>query len=233
MKHLLIVRHGNTFLPGELPRRVGGRTDLPLTESARARGAARNLRANDLIPDSIFAAPLARTRQTAELIRDELGLSLPVLPAPAFVEIDYGPDENQPEDAVRRRLGLAAFAREGRAAPSSEEELLRRGEEALALWNTEAVLPEGWLADPQAIALAWREFAGSIAEGQKVLLVSSNGIIRFAPHLLPDAGQKNFTRQHSLKVATGALCVFAYERGDWHCACWNMKPELEPQPPVA
>ena len=31
MTRLVIVRHGNTFEAGEPPRRIGARTDLPLT----------------------------------------------------------------------------------------------------------------------------------------------------------------------------------------------------------
>jgi transcriptional regulator GlxA family with amidase domain len=38
MTTLIIARHGNTFEDGETPRRVGARTDLPLSEIAARCG---------------------------------------------------------------------------------------------------------------------------------------------------------------------------------------------------
>ena len=40
MTRLYIARHGNTFEAGEAPRRVGRRTDLPLTAAGRAQAEA-------------------------------------------------------------------------------------------------------------------------------------------------------------------------------------------------
>ena len=226
MRHLIIVRHGNTFRPGETPTRVGARTDLPLVESERARGAGRIIRGLGLTPDRTFAAPLKRTLQTAELILEELGLGATVLPAPDFTEIDYGPDENRTEDQVRLRLGRHYLAEEGLDTDQMPEERLRqRGEEALGLWNARAIPPHGWKADSSAIAAAWRTFAANIASGEKVLLVSSNGIIRFAFHLLPEAERARFLEERNLKVSTGGVCVFARSDGDWRCLHWNLKPE--------
>ena len=225
MRHLIIVRHGNTFRPGETPTRVGARTDPPLVESERARGAGRILRSLGLIPDRTFAAPLKRTLQTAELILEELGLNSTVLPAPDFTEIDYGPDENRTEDQVRLRLGRHYLEQEGMDADRLPEERLRqRGEEALELWNAQAIPPYGWQLDPAAIAAAWRTFSGNVASGENVLLVSSNGIIRFAFHLLPEAEQTRFRKERNLKVSTGGVCVFARDGGDWRCLHWNLKP---------
>ena len=50
---LVIARHGNTFESGETPRRVGARTDLPLTEKGRqqAQAIGHYLKEHDLIPD--------------------------------------------------------------------------------------------------------------------------------------------------------------------------------------
>ena len=227
MRHLIIVRHGNTFRPGETPTRVGARTDLPLVESQRARGAGRILRGLGLIPNRTFAAPLKRTLQTAALILEELGLDATVLPAPDFTEIDYGPDENRTEDQVRLRLGRHYLAEEGLDADRLPEELLRqRGQEALELWNAHAIPPHGWKADPPAIAAAWQSFAATIASGENVLLVSSNGIIRFAFHLLPEAERIRFAEERNLKVGTGGVCVFARNGGNWRCLRWNLQPEL-------
>ena len=225
LRHLVIVRHGNTFRPGETPTRAGGRTDLPLVEKDRARQAGRFLRAQGYIPDRTFAAPLKRTVRTAELILEKLNLDREVLPAPGFAEIDYGPDENRTEDQVRLRLGRHYLEQEGLDTASfSDERLRQRGEEALKLWDARGIPPHGWQVDAKGIVANWRTFASDIEPGETVLLVSSNGIIRFAPHLLPDSEQARFPEEYSLKVVTGGVCVFARHDGDWRCLHWNVKP---------
>ena len=225
MKTLIIVRHGNTFLTGEPARRVGRRTDLPLVETDRARGAARCLRSLGCLPDKAFAAPLQRTLRTAELVLEELGLTLPVRPAPDFSEIDYGPDENQEEQQLKLRLGRVQ-AQESGVDPESlaEEALQRRGEGVLALWNEKAIPPPGWQVDPNRVAADWKRFADGIAPGESVLLVSSNGVIRFAPHLLPERERLAFADGRSLKVTTGGVCIFTLKDGVWHCPHWNISP---------
>ena len=56
MTRLVIVRHGNTFEAGEPPRRIGARTDLPLTATgvAQAEALARHFAANGVSFDRVF-----------------------------------------------------------------------------------------------------------------------------------------------------------------------------------
>lgn len=208
---LILARHGNTFRPGETPTRVGARTDLPLVEEHRGRSIGRYLREQGLIPDAVYAAPLRRTMGTAALAAGELGLKPGVIPLPDFTEIDYGPDENQPEEAVERRLGGGDTA---------------RGRAVVEAWNARAVVPDGWRVDPPKIIAAWHAFADNLlrnAPGSTVLLVSSNGILRFAPTLTGDF--EGFATTHDLKVPTGGLCLFEHTApGPWACTAWGVKP---------
>ncbi len=100
MKNLIIVRHGNTFLAGETPLRVGCRTDLPLVEEARSRRAGRYLKERGFLPDRVVAAPLKRTMETARLLVKTMELPLDVETATIFSEIDYGPDEGKSEEEI-------------------------------------------------------------------------------------------------------------------------------------
>ena len=202
MKHLLIVRHGNTFRPGETPLRVGCRTDLPLVEEDRGLNAGRILKERGYIPHRIIAAPLQRTVGTARLILRAMNLDLPVETTPIFSEIDYGEDEGKPESDVVARLG----------------------KEAIERWDKEAIVPAGWQADPELLAKTWRDFAAAVKEDETVLVVSSNGVIRFAPAILPPDDYEQFVKTHSLKVTTGGVSVFCYENGFWSVAEWNLKP---------
>lgn len=203
---LIIVRHGNTFGPGDVVTRVG-LTDLPLVESGLEQGRqlGRYLKQSGLLPDVIFTSHLKRTQQTAEQAQKEMGTSLKPETLTIFNEIDYGPDENKPEDHVVARLGKPA----------------------LEAWDANGVVPDGWNVDPQAIIANWKNFGSDILKkytGKTVMVVTSNGIARFAPHLTGDFD--TFRQQHAIKISTGAVCLFDNTDGtNWVCTGWNIKPK--------
>ena len=196
MVELIIARHGNTFEPGEPVLRVGRGTDLPLSASGRAQATAlgEHLAAQGLVPDQVFCSRLQRTRQTAELALAAMGVSRKVEALAQFDEVDYGEDEGQPEEAVVARLG----------------------EEALRRWDEECIVPAGWRVDIDQMEQDWRRFASTLPPG-RTLVVTSNGVARFAPVALSVAG----------KVAEPKLKTAAYGRlvrkGDWQCAGWNLR----------
>lgn len=202
---IIIARHGNTFRPGETPTRVGGRTDLPLVENERGRSVGKYLRDSNLIPDVVFSGPLKRHIQTTEYAVEEMNIAKTDIKINHdFSEIDYGPDENKPEDDVIARLG----------------------QEAIDKWNKDATVPDGWLVDPKGIINAWQDFADNVEAEYKdktVLLVSSNGTIRFAPYITGDFTK--FSEEFDIKVTTGGVCIFEKEEGDanWKCTDWNVK----------
>ncbi|MCW8470543.1 histidine phosphatase family protein [Fluoribacter gormanii] len=203
---LLVARHGNTFAPGDIIRRVGT-TDLPLVDSGLNQGRmlGNYLKNNELIPDVIFTSKLKRAIQTAEQAQSTMGTNLPIKTLAIFNEIDYGPDENQPEEHVVARLG----------------------KEAINAWETHAIVPEGWNVDPSLLIQNWMDFSTRIRKeypGKTCLVVTSNGIARFAPYLTGDFA--TFSAQYRIKIATGALCVFENKEPSeaWRCLAWNVKP---------
>ena len=203
---LLIARHGNTFGPGDVVTRVG-LTDLPLVDSGLEQGRllGRYLKQQKMIPDVIFTSHLKRTQQTAQAAQKEMGTALACQTLAVFNEIDYGPDENKPEDAVIARLGKAA----------------------LEAWDAEGIVPEGWRVDPAAIIARWKDFGGDILKnhpGKTVMVVTSNGIARFAPHLTGDFNA--FRQKHAIKLSTGAVSVFENSGSSvWSCTYWNISPK--------
>ena len=203
---LIIARHGNTFNPDDVVTRVG-KTDLPLVASGLAQGKriGKYLKANKLLPDVIFTSALQRTIQTAEEAQIAAGITLPTIPLLSFNEIDYGMDENQPETQVIARIG----------------------KEALHKWEQEAIAPAGWQVNPEEIIANWQHFANDILlsyQGKKILVVTSNGIARFAPYLTGDFAA--FTRQHAIKMKTGSLSILqhAADADYWQCLGWNIIP---------
>lgn len=203
MTMLIIARHGNTFEKDETPRRVGARTDLPLVESGRvqARAIGHWLQSHGIYPEAIYCSQLQRTKQTAEIALAEAGYKEPVFPLAIFNEIDYGPDENLPEDAVIARVG----------------------EQALKDWDEKAIVPPGWAFDPAQCIEDWKNFAAHIVEDEQtcVMVVTSNGIARFAPHITGDFD--SFAQNHSIKISTGAVCVLEHKDGHWSVKDWNIK----------
>lgn len=204
---LIVARHGNTFGPGDVVTRVG-RTDLPLVESGLEQGRmmGRYLKLRGMLPDVVYTSKLKRTIQTAEQMEAAAGISPPRETLEIFNEIDYGPDENKPEEDVVARLGA----------------------EALKAWDANGVVPPGWNVDPAAIVENWKAFGDEVLrkrKGQTALVVTSNGIARFAPHLTGDF--EGFRERYAIKISTGALCVFEHGGSGWVCTAWNLKPREE------
>jgi probable phosphoglycerate mutase len=201
----VIVRHGNTFAAGEVPRRIGARTDLPLTdkghEQARALGAL--FAANGWRFGRILVSPLLRALQTAEAIQSAQPSFLPQETADFLREIDHGPDENRTEEEVLARIGA----------------------DALAAWDARALAPPGWRVDADLRIAAWRAlFDEHREEDAPVLLVTSNGAARFA--LMAEPGlQMAASRMRSLKLPTGGYGVVRrVSHGTFDIPAWGRRP---------
>lgn len=205
MTTLIIVRHGNTFGPGDIPTRVGARTDLPLVEKGRKQAEAigHYLRDNRLIPDVVYTSHLKRTIETAEIAIKASGVTNHAYQLDIFNEIDYGPDENKTEDDVIARIG----------------------KQALCDWDDHAIVPEGWRVEPTDIIHNWHNFSDQVCahdDNETVVVVTSNGIARFAPHITGDFD--GFALNNKLKLSTGALAILKYQQGRWHVEGWNIRP---------
>jgi probable phosphoglycerate mutase len=199
---ILFARHGNTFAPGDRVVWVGRETDLPLVEKglAQAVAVAEALGRAGLVPDAIFAASLARTRRSAEIVAETLGV------APPFVddrldELDYG-----------------RWA--GRTSAEIEAEGPGMAEMAAA-WNQADCWPEqaGWGSRKDEVMAALQAFVQDRLTGGgpcRPLVVSSNGILRFLPRLL----LSRVDERPSFKMRTGHLGVVE----DGAVRCWDTAP---------
>ncbi len=204
MTRLYILRHGNTFDPGDTVTRVGARTDLPLSTSGQDQ--ARRLAAHFVKHEPFgFAqaccSSLIRTRQTAETILAASANPPSLRVLPFLTEIDYGPDENQPEEKVEARIGRAA----------------------VDLWDEQAIPPPGWVVEPESLITAWRAMLKTLsadAPDRPILLVTSNGIARFALDLVTTGR----SRASSIKLKTGAFGTLSLSEGTVELVNWNQRP---------
>ncbi|MBI1339161.1 histidine phosphatase family protein [bacterium] len=196
-----IVRHGNTFDPGDVVLRVGGRTDLPLSSSGRLQAdqLGRSLIARGVAFTTAAAAPLRRARETATAILSHQGTPPDLLMRPGLREIDYGPDEGQPETAVRARIGDAA----------------------IDAWERDMVPPPGWRVDPVAMIANWQALLADLRETPgDHLLVTSNGVARFA---LRAVAASAATPDLSAKLATAAYGVIRLAPDGDAVLEWNVR----------
>ena len=202
---LIVVRHGNTFEAGVQPRRIGARTDLPLTvdgvEQARALG--RHFVKLGWQFERALVSPLQRTRHTADEILAQQDAP-PVAQSAEFLrEVDHGPDENKPEASIIARIG----------------------ESALNAWDREAEVPPGWIVEPGARLAQWGKLFDEMHTfDAPTLLVTSNGAARFAlladPHLLTEA-----SNLPSLKLPTGGYGIITRDGTQkLSIEAWGVRP---------
>jgi 2,3-bisphosphoglycerate-dependent phosphoglycerate mutase len=203
---LIIARHGNTFSPNDTPRRVGLHTDIDLVDEGKAQAVRMGeyLKAQHLKPAHIYTSTLKRTISTAQGINAGAGWNTHTMPLIFLNEIDYGVDENCTDAEVIARIGKPA----------------------LDAWDADATPLEGWKVNPEKIIADWHNFAAYLQRNQAdnvVMCITSNGIARFAPHILSDAA--SFMSQHEIKMHTGALSLFSWDsHAGWKCGLWNHRP---------
>ena len=77
---LYCVRHGESVYNAE--GRIQGRLNVPLSELGRRQSAAAAAALASLSADALYASPLRRAMETAEIIADALGLPIQDRPPP-------------------------------------------------------------------------------------------------------------------------------------------------------
>lgn len=80
-----LLRHAVTAATGS---RLGGRTQAPLSETGRGQAEATRDHLRDVELAAVYASPLPRTTETAEIVAAPHRLQ--VRPAEGMIEVDYG-----------------------------------------------------------------------------------------------------------------------------------------------
>ncbi len=204
---LILARHGNTFGKGDTPVWVGAKEDYPLVERGleQAREVGEALLRNTIKPDRIIAGPLLRTKVGAEIVSDMVGFAGQIEIDDRLREIDYG----------------------SWGGKSDAEIEALHGADVIENWRENSVRPDGcdWSPDEdtlQAHALeVLTELKATADQDMTVLLISSNGILRFY-HALLYAGQSDAP---SGKVKTGHMCLAEWKGETFAPKSWNLPPD--------
>ena len=202
MTRIVICRHGNTFDKGDVITRVGARTDIPLSISGidQARGLAAHFKSqySGFNFTRSFCSPLLRTYQTADFILTESHKVSDLQVLEFLTEIDYGVDENKPEEDVIARLG----------------------QEAITRWDEDAIPPEGWDVNPAALIQSWKNFLSEQGSADDdVLVVTSNGIARFALDAVDEVAT-----DAPRKLRTAAYGIIEIKNGNTKLTAWDSRP---------
>jgi broad specificity phosphatase PhoE len=206
--NLLLARHGNTFGPDDKPVWVGANEDMPLVAKGRdqAKALGEAIAGSRLQLAAIVTGPLKRTVEHA-------GIASAIAGGPQ-VEVDH-------------RLREIDYGKWG--GKSTEEIVATEGESAVNAWNERGQWPEraGWQPDPsdlrRDLKLLVNDLRARFGKDSTVMLVSSNGILRFFLDLVPGEFALR-ARDGELKTATGGVSALAQQGGLYRVAFWNEKP---------
>ena len=202
---LLLVRHGNTFAPGDRIVWVGANQDFPLVK--RGQEQAQELRAVlervHWTPDTAVSGGLTRQVEHIDLAAPR---GVPRTVDARLGELDYGPWG-----------GL-----------STDEIIERDGPSAIEGWNERSEWPDGagWPESLESVRARVAAFAQAVAEGafgNRVLACSSNGLMRWFLELVPGALQ-SAVADGAFKVGTGRTCLLRLEGNVWKVGFWNRAP---------
>lgn len=202
--HLILVRHGNTFGPQDKVVWVGARSDLDLVEKGReqATAVAAGLATAGLRPSRIYAGPLKRTRQTADIIAADHGLDAgQIVISDDLREIDYGSWEARSNDEIRAEVG----------------------DQVIDDWQKRSIWPKGcdWQPNEAGIIAGWKRLLVRIRKENEddsvVLVVSSNGIFRLVAKSLGLSAA-------AAKMNTGAVAHLIGDGFGFSVKAWNVAP---------
>lgn len=207
---LILLRHGNTFNPGETAVWVGKREDLPLVSQgkAQAQGVAGVFSEARVIPQAVYCSSLQRTREFAQILKHECKWRSAITEDARLDELDYG-----------LWSGL-----------SSEDIAARGWVIDLQQWNDRCVWPSEaqWEGSAELIRSEAEDFIQDLSQmyddDATVVAVTSNGRMRYFLSLDAESF-KQAIRHEQVKVRTGHAAIFSVRGGRVTLEGWNLSPE--------
>lgn len=206
---VILARHGNTFHTGEPAYYVGSQQDLPLVpfgvEQAQAIGHALQRAGCQL--SAVYTGPLQRMRSTAQYALEAMRSPLQPVVDLRLNELDYGLWSGLTSQEVRQRFGDTDY----------------EAWERLSQWPSNGK----WGESEQAVIDRIYDFSNELAqrytEQDTILVVASNGCLRYFLTLVPNLFE-HYIAQRQLKIGTGHICQFRYEQSHWNVDFWNHNP---------
>lgn len=212
VREIVFARHGNTFAPGEKAVWVGRESDPPLVEKGleQARCVAEALARRGFLPGAVYCGTLKRTRVFAQIVAEGLAGAPAPLADARLDEIHYGSWAGLTSEEIAARFDSRA---------------------ALDAWNERDAWPAGagWESTRDEIFNNIRSFiaerVATAGAPERLLVVSSNGILRFFPRLL-GAREGASPLPRSCQMRTGHVGRVVAADGGLVIERWNVEPGL-------
>ena len=190
MTTIFLVRHGEVAgNHGDAPVFVGW-TDLALNE----RGEKQALQVGDFLKDesisAVYSSDLQRAAKTAERIAEKHNLK--VRTNAALREVNYGKWEGLSQADLHREYSQAWSARQQNP------------------WNVAAIGGENYAQMWERFFPVWKDLLQK-HEGEKLVLVGHNGLLRMLVCFLSGAPFENFKRFH---VSNGGVSRVEIEQNN-------------------
>ena len=215
MLKLYLCRHGNTFEPGDKIVWVGKNEDAPLAKKGleQASAMAAYLAQQAERPVAFYCSDLQRTRRYAEIIKAAIAKDAPITTELALNELDYGDWGGRATDEI----------------------IAQYGEEPVKKWQEESIFPTAELGDwgdtAEAVQARIQDFVSRLIQlnevsnpqSQPIVIVSSNGVLRFFLKLIPGAFERGVAEQN-FKMKTGHFSVLTHDGQAFRLAAWNQNP---------
>ena len=211
---LVLVRHGNTFGPGDPVVWTGASNDLPLVEKGleQAHAVGEALARTGWNFQRLYTSGLTRCRTAANIIDEKLFITErePLCIDDRLAELDLG-----------SWTGL-----------TNEEVAVAGGGEAQTAWNERSE----WAAHVfggtesqirEEVRSFVKDVQSEVEDDATVVVVSSNGRLRYFLGLIPGAFEAAVEAQ-TFKVKTGNMCLLEFVDGAWQCRVWNSLPQEFP-----
>ena len=214
---LVLLRHGHS--EWNLTDRFTGWTDIALTEVglAEAVAAGRTLARAGFAFDAVHVSALRRTRQTAEAVLGEMGVSgLPLRADWRLNERHYGALQGMNKSEIFATWGEAASRRWWRGVEAAPPPLVDDDPRHPRFDPLYAGVPPGLLPASESLRDCQRRLlpywesvlAPALAAGQRLLVVSHGNTLRaLIMHLdaLSDAAVE------ALEIPSGVPCLYAFD----------------------
>ncbi len=185
---LVLARHGQS--EGNRSNVFTGRDDPPLTNEGRieARFIAYQIQQARIRPDIFFTSAMRRTRDTAQMIVDELGAGVAIVSDPALNERDYGDLTGMNKDEAASQFGpgqVLAWRRSYRKRPPGGESLFDTRQRVVAYFN--------------------REIAPRLRNGENAVVIGHGNCLRALAMELEELSPFEI---ETFEIATGQLIVY-------------------------
>jgi broad specificity phosphatase PhoE len=148
-QQLLLIRHGQSTANASGVWQ--GQLDFPLSEEGRRQAATAGRALKGTKISGVYASPLSRAFETAEIVAREAGFSGEVIPMPGLAERHGGvleghtwaEQEARDPEFAEKFLALPEEERWAFAAAETDEEILERFEGALSKIRSRHPVPDG------------------------------------------------------------------------------------------